>query len=877
MDAERWQRVQQLFASALELEAGRRAAYLEEKCAEDSELRHEVLSLLEKAEVGGDPVGEAVDRAATGVLETAPPALEPGRRLGRYTVVERLGAGGMGEVYVAEDRELQRRVALKLLGDWIVPDATHLQRFRREARVLAALNHPNIVTIYSVEHEGCLHFLTMELVEGRSLDRIVPEQGLAIERFFDLAVPLARALAAAHEHGVTHRDLKPANVMLSDAGEIKVLDFGLAKLRRGGGAPDERTLPSASLTRTGVVMGTVPYMSPEQVQGEPLDPRSDIFSLGVMLYEMATGARPFRGDSSAALISAILKDQPPSISGLGRRLPPRLAQIIERCLDKEPERRYPHGGTLALELAALAEAVEHHPRITGGLARLSALIPRTRISKLVAVATGLVVLLLGAVGLDFGALRQWQAGSPEIASLAVLPLDNLTGDDEQEYLADGMTEVLITELSKIGALKVISRTSVMRFKDSDRPLAEVASELGVDAVVEGSVQRDEDRVGITARLIHAASEEPLWAERFERDLRDLLALQGEVARAIALQVEVTLTPEEQARLASAETVDPRAWEAYLRGRNEWNRFSFREAVEAFQEATALDPDFALAHAGLAKARQMQGVTGQHPPKAAYPLAKAAVARALELDDDLAEAHAVLGWTAFHFDWDWQAAEREFDRALELNPGSVDALTGSSYYLAAMGQFEDAVAASERARRLDPLSPLRPIVFSDILYYARQNDRALFELVERFDESFGPTYWIYDRLLQASGDPEAAAWAALRGARLNPWAQARVGALEEALTTSGPLGFWREMLEFQLSWPQEAILAIPVAESYVRLGEIESAFEWLDRAFERRDSLALLGVDPIWDPLRDDPRFNELLIRLRLPQARSDEPRSRRRS
>jgi TolB-like protein len=448
-----------------------------------------------------------------------------------------------------------------------------------------------------------------------------------------------------------------------------------------------------------------------------------------------------------------------------------------------------------------------------------------------------------------------------------LPLTNLSGDQEQEYLADGMTEVLITELSKIGALKVISRTSVMRFKETEQPLAEIAEQLRVDAVVEGSVLRSEDRVRVTAQLIHAASDEHLWAESFERDLRDLLALQGEVARAIAQQVEVTLTPEEQTRLASGETVDPAASEAYLRGRNYWNNFNFPSAGEAYQEAIDLDPDFARAWAGLARTRQMQGaISFPHPPMVSYALAKEAVTRALELDDNLAEAHAVQGFIALNFDWDWELAQSEFNRAIELNPSATDGHIGLSYYFAALGQIVEAQTAAELARELDPLSPMTHFTLSEILYYARLYDRALFQLGERWDGSFAPNHWLQDRLLQALGDPEAAAWSAFRVLQSGFYEQPLLESLEEALTSSGPAAFWREILDFQLAWPRVAIHAKVVAENYTRLGETEKAFEWLEQAYERRDPLAHLGVDPIWDPLRSDPRFNDLLIRLKLPQA-----------
>lgn len=864
--------MRQLFDSALEIEPEARAAYLERVCADDRELRREVLSLLKRESISRDDVGEVVADVALSAARAKGAQLKSGDRVGQYTILEVLGAGGMGQVYKAEDHELRRMVALKVFTGWSTPGSDHLRRFRREARVLASMNHSNIVTIYSVEQEGDLQFLTMELVQGKTLDRVIPLGGLRLERFFDLALPLVKAVAAAHELGVTHRDLKPANVMLSDSGEVKVLDFGLAKrsARETAGPLEGVTLQSAPVTGTGIVVGTVPYMSPEQVRGEAVNHRSDVFSLGAILYEMVTGSRPFKGESAADLISVILKEEPPPVSGLAHRLPPRLARIIERCLHKDPKRRYQDATSLARELAALKESVELHPKISSGLSRLWALAPRTRLSRLAVASAALVALSSIPLGLNWEALKQRLAQpppAPKIASLAVLPLANLSGREDQEFLADGMTEILITELSKIRALKVISRTSVMRFKNARLPLPEIADELGVDAVVEGSVQRSGERVRVTAKLIHAPSEEHLWVESFERDLKDLLAVQGEVARAIVAQVEVTLTPEETARLSSGRSVDPRASEAYLRGRSYWNNFAFVEAVEAYEEAIALDPDFARAFAGLAEARQMQGVIGYpHLPRVSYPLAQAAANRALELDDALAEAHAAQGWIALHYEWDWEAAEREFRLAMDLNPNLTNGHKGLAYYLAAMGRFDEAVASAELARELDPLARLGTFVLSEILYYGRQYERASFELGEHWDEGFVPMHWIHSRLMEARGDPHAAAWAAFRNVQVGTKAQPLEETLEEMLRGNDLRGFWQRLIEFQTSAPREGIHAKNVAENYGRLGNLADAFEWLDRAYERRDPLFNLGVDPIWDPLRGDPRFNELLTRLKLPQA-----------
>jgi len=773
----------------------------------------------------------------------------------------------MGAVFVAEDRELRRQVALKVLSDRMALDPQHQQRFQREARALAALSHPNIVTIYSVEHEDELHFLTMEMVEGKPLDQVIPAEGLELEELLHAAVCLAEALSAAHAQGVMHRDLKPANVMVGDAGEIKVLDFGLAKLRQEHGGLDI-SVAAGTLTQTGVVMGTVPYMSPEQVEGKPADHRTDIFSLGIILYEMATGERPFQGDTAPALMSSILKDEPASVTRLRPRLPARLAQIIDRCLEKDPAQRYPDADAMARELSALQGAVAQHPTLVSSLSTLSALLPRTRRWRLAAIASAVGILALIAVALNYETLEQrWQAPAeaPEISSLAVLPFTNLSGDEEQDYLAAGMTEILITELSKIEDLKVISSNSSGRFQETDQPLAEIAKELSVEAVVEGSLLRSGDQVRVTAQLVHAESDFQLWADSFERSLQDILVLQGELAQAIAHQVRVSLTPQTLARLEGFGAVSPKAVELYLKGLNSgiWGR------IELFQQAIAEEPEFAQAHAALANAYAGHGWIGwPYSPEDAYGPAREAAARALQIDPNLAEGHIAQGLVAIHFDWDWEAAERSFRRAVELDPGNVYALIGVSSYLAAMGRVDEAVSMAERARELDPLSVWSNVQLCQMLYFARQFDRGLDQLHQRWEAQNGMVHHMRWQLLNATGDLEAAA-----GARLIYEAQSGspepvVEIWRKAFTEDGATGFWRAFIKGHEMTPKELYWAVDVAKAHVQIGQLDEALAALETAFERRRSkMAYLGVDPMWDPLRSDPRFQDLLIRMKLPQAR----------
>jgi serine/threonine protein kinase len=595
-----------------------------------------------------------------------------GQTLGHYEILDRLGAGGMGEVYRAEDTRLQRQVALKILPPEMAKSQERLVRFQREAQTLAALDHPNIVHIYSVERGEDVHFLTMQLIQGKRLSDLTPEEGMPLEQILEIAIPLADALRAAHEKGITHRDLKPENVMIDLEGRVKILDFGLAKLRLPDPGPEASQLRTEAMTQEGMVLGTVPYMSPEQVQGEPVDHRTDIFSLGIVLYEMASGLRPFRGANSASLMSSILRDQPAPVSDVKAGLPEELGRILSRCLEKNPERRFQSARSLRDELKELelqtASGQLASERVEVPSASTARDLPKPRWLAL-ALAALFVAVLVG--------LQWWRSGppspepeTPQITSLAVLPLRNLSGDAEQDYFADGMTEALILDLSKIGALKVISRTSIMRFKETDRSVAVIARELGVDAVVEGSVLREGSRVGITAQLIEASSDRTLWAERYQRDLTSILSLQAEVARAIAGEIRVSLTPQEESLLAATRTVDPEAHEAYLKGRFYRDRFTPQDletALQYFERALEIDPSYALAHHGVGSVWGYRTVLGVATPREAWPKSAEALERTLALDDSVAEAHLSLANLKVWYEWDWEGGELAFLRAIELNP------------------------------------------------------------------------------------------------------------------------------------------------------------------------------------------------------------------
>ncbi len=556
--------------------------------------------------------------------------LQPGTRLGNYEVLSELGSGGMGEVYKARDLKLGREVAIKVLPQEMASDSQRLRRFEQEARAASALNHPNIVTIYEIgEHEGT-PYIAMEYVDGVTLREMLSDgEPLPTKKLLKLSTQIADGLAKAHSAGIVHRDLKPENLMVTQDGFIKILDFGLAKLVAESSGAESKTVTKA--TQEGAVLGTVQYMSPEQAAGRPVDYRSDQFSLGSILYEMATGKLAYLRETGPETQAAIMRDEPEPITVLNPHVPAQLTHIIERCLEKEPHERYDSTRDLARDLESV-DALGTAPQASSSGSR----------RLLLAGVSGFVlVVTLVVMTLFTGDMRDWIAGDkgpPRIESIAVLPLENLSGDPEQEYFADGMTDELIAELAQIGALKVISRTSIMQYKEARKSLPEIARELDVDAIVEGTVRRAEGRVRITAQLIRAETDQHLWAESYDRELLDILSLQSEVARAIAQEVQVRLTPQEVLQLANTRPVNAEAHEAYLRGRYFWNEAfgtpraikleRLNAALESFRQAIALDAGYARGYAGLAETYVDLANSGLKPASEVYPLAERAASDGL---------------------------------------------------------------------------------------------------------------------------------------------------------------------------------------------------------------------------------------------------------
>ena len=757
----------------------------------------------------------------------------------------------MGVVYRARDERLQRDVALKVLPTEALDGAGARAQLLAEARAAAALNHPNVCTIHDVGEDGGKVFVAMEYVEGTRLDQLAGR--LDSGRLGRIAVQLASALAHAHDAGIVHRDLKSANVIVTDDGRVKVLDFGLAARHRFD--PASATRSHTTLEAAGSIAGTLPYMAPEALRGEPPDPRVDVWALGVVLYELACGKRPFEARTTSELVSAILRDPP---APFPPDAPAELATVIGRCLAKPPGERYPRAGEVraALEVAVPGPARRDSPSRA----------PRRL------VATG-VLAALAAVGV----LALWQArrpALPAIEAIAVLPFDNLSHDPAQEYFSDGMTDQLITTLAKIGSLRVTSRASVLRFKGAPRPPAEVARALGVGAVIEGSVLRDGDRVRIGVRLVDASSERHLWAESYERDARDVLRLQAEIARAVAAQVQARLTTQESAELARMGRVDPRAHDLLLLGRyyaQQRNPAATMRAVEILEQAVAIDPGSGLAHAALADAYRERDTWAGLGAGRSAALIRQQAERAVELDPGLAEAHLALARLQIDVDWDWPSAERELARALELNHSLADAHMARAFLLQILGRDAEAVESAERAVTLEPLSASALSDYGRTLYRARRLEQAVapFQKALELELDYVPALVrLADVYLALGSRPELAAVlerleriserlpalaldlfrasvARLEGRGAE--ARRRVEAIERQVHTR-PTGEYSFVM---------ACLHAP--------GERARSLAWLEQGVAEHSLFPLQLRDPLLDPVRADARFAALLDRLRMPR------------
>ena len=779
--------------------------------------------------------------------------MEAGTKLGRYMIRHRIGSGGMGEVYLVEDTKLRRHVALKILPQSVASDKDRLLRFEREAFAASALNHPNILTIFEFGKKGETHFLASEYVDGETLSERIERGVITVPETLDIAAQIASALHAAHTAGIVHRDIKPENVMIRKDGYIKVLDFGLAKLSESSGTTSESSIGAEAKTQmhlqtqTGIVMGTAAYMSPEQARGRPVDVRTDIFSFGVLLYEMLTQKQPFTGETINHTIVAILEKEPTPISQFVKGYPSELEKIINKMLRKNHTERYQTAKELLSELKALQKRLEFEAEL-----ERTSLPPNKNVEAKTQIIKEETVV---------------QDESQN--SIAVLPFSNITADPDNDYFCDGLAEELSNALGKIKGLKVAARTSAFSFKNKNLEVSEIGSALNVKTILEGSVRKSGKRVRITVQLANVSDGYHLWSERYDREMRDILDVQDEITLAVVDALKVKLLGKVKSAMLKRYTDNTKAYELYLKGcfyRGKGGTESRKKAVEYFQDAIAADPNYALAYAELSFGYRVLVSSGSLDPQEFSPKVEAMALKALELDEDLAEAHFAMA--CFKQDaWKWRDAESSFKRAIGLNPNLPKAYVGYAGYLSRVGRAVEAIKKVKRARELDPLSPIINANVGFILYFARHHDEAI-ETLKRTLEldsnfAFAHLYLGYNYAAKGMFTEAVREYKeAIRLGQNTPSNQVYLGA---SYAGKGEVKQARAILK-QLLTSKSYVSPGELTVLYAALGEREKAFASLEKAFELHDlQLQYLGVDPAFDSLRDDPRFQELLRKVGLPK------------
>jgi len=791
-----------------------------------------------------------------------------GRTLGHYSILAKIGSGGMGVVYRARDEHLDREVAIKVLDPGTVADEGARKHLRKEALALSKLNHPNVATIHDFDTHQGVDFLVMEYIPGITLSDKLAARSLPESEVLRLGIQLAEGLSAAHERGVVHRDLKPGNLRLTDDGRLKILDFGLAKLRASTAA----SAATETLSETHVMAGTLPYMAPEQMQGGEIDARTDIHAAGAVLYEMATGQRPFAMLQRSELMAAILRRSPRPATTLNPRLSPELERIIAKCLEKDPENRYQSARELAIDLRRMQTGV-----LSGS--QPAARPARWRSAKSWGLGLGILAsVILVLIGFNIGNWRQRVLGHGEgrrIESLAVLPVKNFSGDTAQEFFADGMTDALIAGLAQIKAVKVISRTSVMQYKDAKKSLPQIARELGVDGIVEASVMRSGGRVRVTAQLIDARQDRHLWANNYEREMTDVLALQSELVQTIADQIRAELTPQESERFQTTRRVDPEVYEATLKGKATLEYATreeqVRHAVELFQKATDRDPTYAPAWAGLGDSLWTLAEYGYEfvAPVEVRDKAIAAADRALELDANLAEAHKARAVIAIDGEWDLTKAQQQFERALELQPGYASAHNLYGQILVSpLRRFDEARWHLDRARELDPLSPWNDLTLLLWWQYQDRLEKAL-EVGERAIQQ-NPTLWAIHWPMGGTrfrlGQPSQAVAENETALKLL-YPDRPAGVLATLGLAYGLAGRRTDaqkiLTEMEQASRKRYISPFYLAVVYSGMGRMDEAYRLLDQALEQRTPYLVFCVsnDPVPIALQRDPRWKSFAERL----------------
>jgi serine/threonine protein kinase/TolB-like protein/Tfp pilus assembly protein PilF len=906
MTPERWEEAGKLYDAALELPPAQRPSFLDDACRDDQALRQEVESLLAAEDGAGSflAAGAMNDAAKMFSEDEKKTLLLVGKRLNHYQVLSLLGAGGMGQVYLAEDIRLKRKVALKLLPAELTANRDRLRRFEQEARAASALNHPNIITIHEIGQVNGVNFIVTEFIEGQTLRQLMATARMQLSLVLDVATQVASALTAAHAAGIVHRDLKPENIMLRPDGLIKVLDFGLAKLTESRPSNVESEAPTVGRvdTEMGTVMGTAQYMSPEQARGLKVDARTDIFSLGVVLYEMLAGRVPFAGETTADIISVLIHKEPQPLSTLAPDMPAELQHIVSKALRKDRDERYQTVKSLLGDLRTLKQELDFAAKLErsapadskGAAAKYSGQAtatpaatenaetqtgtarPTSSAEYLVsgikqhrgAFAVGLAVLLFALIGLVYWLYDHPASNPAHIESIAVLPFVNETGNSEAEYLSDGMTETLINGLSQLPNLSVKARSSVFRYKGKEIEPQKIAADLSVQAILNGRVVQRGDELTLYLSLVEGRTGNQLWGAQYNRKLTDLVTLQNEIARDVSQKLRLRLSGADEQRLAKNYTDNTEAYELYLKGRYHLHKLTppeIQTSISYFQQAIDIDPSYALAYVGLADAYRSFGLVGDRSPGEFFPKAKAAAQKAIEIDDTLAEAHAELGFTIFWYDWDWNAAEKQLKRALELDPNNADNHLFYAHLLSNTGRHAEGLAEVKRARELDPLDLRINGLEAQFLIHAGKADEGL--AILQNPSGLNANSW-FAHMFASSAYIEKGmfAEAVIEGRKakeLNVANSQTTGTLAYALAKSGKQAEARGLLEELLRLStQRYVSPGNIALVYNGLDERDETFAWLERGFKERDQkMVFLKVEPKWNNLRADPRFQDLLRRV----------------
>ena len=811
-----------------------------------------------------------------------------GTHLGRYEIISSLGAGGMGEIYLANDTKLDRKVALKILPPEFAEDADRMRRFVREAKSASGLNHPNIITIHEIGDSDGKHFIATEFIDGKTLSDYAKANLFDYKAVLKIMIQVASALDEAHSAGIVHRDIKPDNVMVRVNGLVKILDFGIAKLSAPTSTDNEAATVIKGGTSAGMIIGTANYMSPEQASGKEVDARTDIFSFGIVLYEMMAGGLPFEGENALSMIGAILHKEPKPLSA---NVPLEIAKIIGKCLRKDRDERYQTIKDVGNDLKDVRQQLEFQNKLERTVSPdkeepKTQILQSTTADEINQTTTNQTVsnnprtkyLLIGLLSLivlvgGFFGYKYFAPTNKQITSIAVLPFENKSSDADTDYLSDGLAESLIYRLSQIPNLKVSPTSSVFRYKGKETDPQIIAKELGVDSVLTGRIVQRGDNLTVSVNLVDTRNGKSLWGEQYERKMSELLATQREIAVEITNNLKIKLSGESEQKLAKRYTDNNEAYQLYLQGRFHFakrTKDDILKGIDYFQQAIKLDPNFALAYASIADSYNSMGKNADLPPKEVLPQAKAAAKRALGIDPTLAEAHGALADSLALYDWNWAESEREYGKAFQLDPNvSYIHLTHGVSYFAPLGKRDEAVAELKLAVDLEPLSLITNAIFGLSYLYAGQNDKALEQGKRTYDldpnfrfgrQYLGNTYIVLGRYDEAIALAE-------EGLKTSPLSQEDLVIAGLACAKSGRrreafhyLDRFRELAKTRY------VRTVFTASIYAALGDKDKAFAELEKSFEDKDCfLPRITLDPFMDSLRDDPRFKDLMKRMNLPE------------